>query len=206
MPRLIDLRAIKNRLMVDVALALVRYETAVAQKYDYFFLRWIAKMTAVEIHASWERYAESRLVAALNHNPEHFVSEHDIRGVKRISAGLAFYLVRGGGRYFDFRSMSDLIDKGDRLVGHARNPFRRLSQIDRRYLDTLSAIRNCVVHGSSAAFASYKRLLRSTYSIHKAPEPDEFLNARDTRAGSPARYESRLHGIAAVVIRAITNT
>jgi hypothetical protein len=36
-------------------------------------------MTAVEIHAAWERYVEVRLVVALNHSPEHFLQENKSR-------------------------------------------------------------------------------------------------------------------------------
>ena len=98
-------------------------------------------MTAVEVHAVWERYAEQRLVAALNHSPAFFLNEHWIRGVTRIPSGLAAYAVRGGGRYFDFRSMSDLIDRSDRLLGRVANPFRAIHVNERDYLDALSSIR-----------------------------------------------------------------
>jgi hypothetical protein len=65
--------------------------------------RWVAQMTAVEIHGTWERYVESRLVAALNHSPKHFIKEQNIAGVSGIPTGLAQYIVRGGKRFFDFR-------------------------------------------------------------------------------------------------------
>jgi len=206
MPRPVDLPAIKTRSTNALNGGLARYDAAVAAGFHYRLLRWIAKMTAVELHTVWERYVESRLVAALNHNPQHFLTENSVRGVRRVSCGLAFYVVRTGGRYFDFRSMSDLIDKADRMVGRALNPFRAVTVDDKNYIDTLSAVRNVVVHGSEAAVTSYKRSLRSTYGIRAAPEPDEFLNARDLRAGSPARYRSRLHGLATFVARAIRDT
>ncbi len=166
MPRPIDLPAMKTRSTNALDKALALYGAAVDAELDYHLLRWIARMTAVELHTVWERYAETRLVAALNHHPQHFLTENSIRGVTRIPAGLALYLVRSGGRYFDFRSMSDLIDKADRLVGHTANPFRVLPVKNRNYLDALSAIRNRVVHASEASVASYKRSLRSTYGIH----------------------------------------
>jgi hypothetical protein len=70
-------------------------------------------------------------------------------------------------------------------------------------LDALAAIRNCVVHGSDAAWAAYRRVLEGVYGISSAPEPDEFLNATDNRAVSPYRYHSRLEGLAEVLERAI---
>jgi hypothetical protein len=206
MPRTVDLPGLKTRSANLVSHAIARYESIAANDAQYLFARWVAKMTAVEMHAIWERYAENRLVAALNHSAKHFLIDQNIKGVSRVSAGLAFYVVRGGGRYFDFRSMSDLLEKGDRILGKAANPFRSPSTDDRAYMDALASVRNAVVHRSDAAVASYKRCLRSVYGIKSAPEPDEFLHAKDMRATSPARYRSRLHGLATVVARCIQNT
>jgi hypothetical protein len=51
-----------------------------------------------------------------------------------------------------------------------------------------------------------QRLLQRVCAIKSTPEPDEFLNARDNRASSPARYKSRLPSLAKVVERTIRNT
>lgn len=206
MARIVDLQALKKRTTVSLGASVARYDAAVHASLHYLMLRWIAKMTAVEIHGTWERYVEQRLVAALNHNANHFLAEYNIKGVSRVSSGLALYVVRGGGKYFDVRSTAELLDKGDRLLGKSVNPFRHLSPQDRGYLDTLAAVRNCIVHGSDAAVVSYKRALRSAYGIKAAPGPDEFLHAKDSRSVSPARYESRLKGLAAVVVRAVGDT
>jgi hypothetical protein len=204
MTRIVNLPALKTTSANQVSEAMARYESA--EELHYVMQRWVARMTAVELHAIWERYAERRLVTALNHAPEHFIVENNVKGVKRISAGLAFYLVRNGGRYFDFRSIGELLSKGDALLGKDGNPFRQLSQHDRHYIDALASIRNCVVHGSEAATAAYKRSLKTVYAIQSAPGPDEFLNAKDFRASSPMRYASRLHGLAMVVSHGIQNT
>jgi len=206
MPRTVDLSGLKTRSLHALSHAMERYKAANKASLDYLLVRWIAEMTAVELHAIWERYVENRVVAALNHDAAHFLKEQGIKGVSRVSSGLAFYVVRGGGRYFDFRSMSDLLDKGDRWLGKAKNPFRSLSADDRSYIDALAAVRNCVVHRSDAAVGSYKRSLKTVYGMRSVPEPDEFLTAKDLRAASPARYESRLRGLATVVIRSVQNT
>ena len=54
------------------------FESAIPHT-DYWLQRWIAQMTAVEIHAAWERYVEVCLVVALNHSPEHFLQENKSR-------------------------------------------------------------------------------------------------------------------------------
>ena len=102
--------------------------------------------------------------------------------------------------------MSELIDKGDRVVGKTTNPFRDIPATDRSYIDALATMRNDIVHGSDAALATYRRSLRSVYGIMAAPNPDEFLNAKDMRSHSPARYQTRLLGLAVVVERSIQNT
>lgn len=79
-------------------------------------------MSVVELHGIWERYAEARLVALLNHNSTHFVSEQNLTGIEHVSMGLASYIVRGGNRYFDFRSMGELIKRADRCAGQGLNP------------------------------------------------------------------------------------
>jgi hypothetical protein len=53
---------------------------------------------------------------------------------------------------------------------------------------------------------TYKHNLKSVYGISSAPGPDEFLNAKNYRAGSPARYKPRLHGLAEVINKAIQKT
>jgi len=107
-----------------------------------------------------------RLIAALNHNPRHFLASQNIKGVSRVSYGLATYIIRGGNRYFDFRSMGELIDRADTWV--ANNMFKALPAPDRNYIDALAAIRNCVVHRSDAAMRAYRRSLREVYNIRSA--------------------------------------
>ena len=87
-------------------------------------IRWASQFAAVELHAIWERYAEKRLIAALNHNAAHFLEKNEAKGVKRVPLGLASYIVRSWRRFFDFKSSSDLISIGDRLLSGLGNPFR----------------------------------------------------------------------------------
>lgn len=203
MPRTINLLALKERSQAAIRDVVDRHASQVEAGLHYSLLRWIAQMSAVEIHTVWERYAESRLIAALNHDATHFLRENSIVGVARVSSGLAAYVVRGGNRYFDFRSVDELVGRGNRLLGATNNPFRTIAPGDRAYLDALAAIRNCVVHQSHAAGVSYRKALRAVYAVAAAPEPNEFLNAVDRRAASPARHQPRLNGLGAVVIRAI---
>lgn len=168
--------------------------------------RWVSQMTAVEIHAIWERYVERRLITALNHGPSFFLVENDIRGVSRISAGFAAYLVRGGRQFFDFRSFAELLQTGDRLLGRDNNPFRVISNRQKQYVDCLAAIRNLVVHRSDAAAKSYRNQLRAIYGIVAAPEPQEFLNAIDYRSSSPSARMRRLYAFATVVTEVIEGT
>jgi hypothetical protein len=78
MARKIDLVRVKNSARSLLIYAIKHYESAIP-KTDYWLQRWIAQMTAVEIHAAWERYVEVRLVVALNHSPEHFLQENKSR-------------------------------------------------------------------------------------------------------------------------------
>jgi hypothetical protein len=204
MPRKVDLSALRKKAAQDVRDATKLYDSVGA--LEYWHQAWIAKMTAVEIHAIWERYVETRLVAALNHSPKHFIEEQSIAGLTGISTGLARYIVRGGRNFFDFRSTADLLNKASNWLESAANPFNSLSHTDRSYIDCLAAVRNCVVHGSDASINAYKRSIRTVYGIKAAPEPAEFLHAKDQRPTSPARYKSRLHGLAEVVAKAIQNT
>jgi hypothetical protein len=205
-PRTIDVRKVKQKAIDELTQNRNRIEERINAQSDYLLLRWMSRMTAVEAHAIWERYVENRLVAAINHNPQHFLSEHNIKGVQRVSYGLATYVVRGGNRFFDFRSMSDLIGKADKWLAPSHNTFRSLPPNDRKYIDALAAIRNFIVHGSDAAQLAYKRELRNVYGVHSAPQPDEFLYAQDNRPGSPARYQIRLFGLMTILEQAITNT
>jgi hypothetical protein len=206
MPRSIDVPALKTRSVALVSEALDRYKTAVGDNLDHLLLRWIAQMTAVEINATWEVYVERRLVAALNHYPSHFVSSNKLLGVRRISAGLAGYIVRGGKQYVDIRGSSDLQGRANLFLSRSRNPFQALSSHAVKYIDALSAVRNHIVHRSNSSEAKYKKVLRDVYNVRSAPAPDEFLHARDYRRGSPARYESRLQGMTEVLLEAIRNT
>jgi hypothetical protein len=205
MPKVANIQRVKDSAYSQLKVSRERYEGLIPKYFssDHILLRWIATMTAVEVYAIWERYAERRLTIALSNHPQHFLAVNGIRGMKSIPVGLATALVRGGGRYFDFRSTSDLIDKGDRLVGRVDNPFRNLPADLKKYLDTLGAIRNYIVHQSDSALAAYKNYLSSVYNVKSKPSPPEFLNAIDLRAGSPASGRQRLRGIIKVVEKCI---
>jgi len=215
MPKKADLKARQINAIHEVVTAMKRYDGT--SGLNYAIRRWVAQMTAVEIHGTWERYVENRLVVALNHNPEHLIEEQNMFGVSAIPTGLARYIVRGGKQFFDFRSMSDLIKKADHLLGRGGNPFRSMNVVDRSYIDCLAAIRNHVVHGSETSLRTYKQNLRSVYGIKAVPEPTEFLHAMDYRHNKPIRlprdiqrdafqYRSRLSGIAVVIIQTIATT
>jgi hypothetical protein len=205
MPKKINLDALISSSRADIAHAMKRYRE-VSRKLDHFETRWVAQMTAVEVHATWERYAEKRLITALNHYPSHFLLAKKITGVKRISAGFASYLVRDGKNFFDFRSTGELIGIGKRLVGSEHNPFESLNKEQRRYLDCLTAIRNMVVHRSDAAELAYKKALADVYRISSAPGPPEFLHSIDYRYDSPKRGDHRLASFSAIAIDAVETT
>jgi hypothetical protein len=185
LPRKFDLRKLRSNAQADLR-ELIHLVTKVSvDKGEYLFARWTCRMVAVDVHAIWERFVEDRAAGALNHNPNHFLKEHDVKGVTNISSGLAYYIVRGGARYLDFRNMSDLFSKSDGWLGKSTNPFRNVASDDLPYIDALSAIRNFVAHGSDAAQKSYKRHLHSCFGIKSSPEPGEFLFAKDFRPSSP---------------------
>lgn len=199
------LNRIKDKAKQQLCRSQARYINIKARldQKDYLFLRWVASMTAVEVYAIWERYAEKRLAIALTYHPQKLIVENNIKGLRAVSIGLATMLVRGGNRYFDFRSTSDLIEKSDRLVGKPNNPFRNISKQVRDYLDTLGGIRNYIVHQSDSGLASYKSYLSKVYDVKAKPGPEEFLNAIDSRVNSPAKREPRIVGLIKSVEQAI---
>ena len=206
MPRQVDLMGVQVKGLAELTSPLNHYNFAVDQQLDYKLVRWIAAMCCVQFCSAWERYAERRLIVALNHNPQHFLKENAVRGLKHIPVGLATVLVRGGNRYFDFRSMEELMKKANYLVGEPHNPFKNVPRQARPYLDALAAIRNCIVHRSDASVATYKRTVRKVYGIKATPEPDEFLNAKETRKGNPMRGISRIQGLSLWVFQSISKT
>ena len=171
---LIQLKANSNSRIDELT---KRIADAEAAKYDYLLIRWMCAMIAVELHGIWERYVEDRLATGLNHNPSFFVADQGLTGVTSVSTGLAHFVIRGGQKYFNFRSMGDLIGRSDRFLGKPNNPFRNIPRPDCNYVDALAAVRNRVVHGSDASIAAYKAALGSVYKIASAPGPDEFLKA-----------------------------
>ena len=206
MARKFDLAKLKRKATADLAQARAIIEKVESDKAEYLFARWICKMVAVDVHGTWERYVENRLAAALNHSPKHFLDLHDVRGVTNISAGFAFFIVRSGGRFFDFRSVDELLKKADDWLGPASNPFHKLSKNEKAYLDALASIRNYVAHGSDAASKAYRRHVSKVYGIKYAPQPDEFLFAKDYRSQSLVRYRPRIYGLIAAVEKATGDT
>jgi len=78
------------------------YNEARQRKMRYLSRRWIVSMVAVDVYAIWERCAERRVVAGLNHHPQQFLTANGIRSLKRVPLTLATVLIRTGTRYFDF--------------------------------------------------------------------------------------------------------
>src|SRR5213594_1462235 len=120
-----DLAILKGKTRGELISALQRFrgaEATLPQK-EYLLLRWVAAMTAVELHAIWERYAERRLMAALAIHPAQLIADNGILGLKHVPIGLAEVIVRGGGRFIDFRSFEQLVGKATKLVGRSHNPF-----------------------------------------------------------------------------------
>jgi len=59
MARKIDLSALRKKSVQEVREATKLYDASDA--FEYWSRAWVAKMTAVEVHAVWERYVETRL-------------------------------------------------------------------------------------------------------------------------------------------------
>jgi hypothetical protein len=199
LPRQMDLEAIRKKAVKNKKIILdrlSRFENASLGLWDR---RWCVCMSLVEFHGIWERFAEKRLVASLNKYPQHFLERNIVRGIKTIPVGLAEYLVRGGRKYFDFQSCGDLIKKANHLVAGDHNPFAKIKKDHQAYLDTMSAIRNFLVHNSDAARLSYKDKLNKVFGITSAPEPIEFLDSKDRRQTSPLKGQSRILVIAYVM-------
>ena len=206
MPGKINLVRLAKSSMRQIDESLETYDE-IRQISDHHPKRWASQFAAVELHAIWERYAEKRLIAALNHYAAHFLEQIDAHGVRRVPSGLASYIVRGGKRFFDFRDSHDLIRIGDRLLSPINNPFRELTDSRKQYINCLGAIRNHIVHGSDAADRTYRESLRGKpYHMKFVPTPGEFLNALDNRRESAARGAPRVIGIGLVLRDAIELT
>src|SRR5581483_954009 len=106
----------KNTFFDQIDTAVERYERAWSSNLHYLLLRWIASMTAVELHATWERYTEERLVDVLVAEPRHFLQTNEIGRLRRVTRGFATYVVRSGGKYFDFRSCGELVGRSNALL------------------------------------------------------------------------------------------
>jgi hypothetical protein len=90
MARKVDVAGLRRNSLTEIDRVMLRLERAV-ENCDYLVMRWMAQMSAVEIHAIWERYVEKRLVGALNHDAAHFLKEQEIKGVDQVSVGLAIH-------------------------------------------------------------------------------------------------------------------
>jgi hypothetical protein len=204
--RKVDLPKAKNNAIETLRVAFERLqkrETSIAPNV----LHWMFAMTAVEVHKVWEQYAEGRLIAALNHDATHFIQTNEITGVTHVAVGLAEYLVRGGGAYFDFKSSGDLIGKTSKRVGKPNNPFTKLTPDQKRYLDALAAFRNYIVHGSEQSTLSYKRHANQAFGVGSpAVDAGEFLFVVDHRKSSPLKGEPRLSVLIHMVKEAIQKT
>ena len=203
MPRKADISRLRVKSIQEVKVARCRYGILVATSLPEGEKRWIASMVAVNLHSAWERFAETRLISLLNHHPESFLQDNLVKGIQKIPVGLAAVLVRGGHRYFDFRSWSELGGKANKLVGEANNPFRTLPKDIHDAVDVLSVTRNHIVHQSDSSFLAYRKVLKHQYGMDFHPKPGEFLCAIDRRESSFAKGRERLHHFAEAVEQAI---
>lgn len=203
-----DVGALKGKMEGALTAALDRFRRAetVLPSKEYLLLRWAAAMSAVEVHAIWERYAERRLMAALAIHPGQLIADNGILGLKHVPIGLAEVIVRGGGRFIELRSFEELLGKATKLLGRSRNPFLNVPNAIRAYVDGLAVVRNYIVHRSDASFVSYRTALRTLYGIKAAPDADEFLNAVDYRSTSIRKGQKRIIGLIAAVGQAVATS
>jgi hypothetical protein len=162
MARKINLTKLKINSTSSIDVLIKRIADAEVKNFHHLLIRRMCAMTAVELHGIWERYVEDRLVAGLNHDPSFFVADQGLTGVNNVSKGLAHFVVRGGQKYFDFRSMGDLTGRSNRFLGEQNNPFKNIPKSDREYINALAAVRNRVVRGSDASIAAYNAALLPT--------------------------------------------
>jgi hypothetical protein len=111
---------------------------------------------------------------------------------KSIPLKKAYEVIRSGRPYFDFRSTAELQAKANSLLGPVNSPFRTLRSENAEFLDSLAAIRNCIVHQSEASTKGYRRALTKLFGVKSKPGPEEFLHAKDQRPGSATRGQHRL--------------
>ena len=155
MPRLVDIKLIRRTALGDLQETMKRFEKCNTAGYGLGLLRWIATMSVIDLHSTWERFSEFRLIAALSHNPSNFLKENVIQGIDKIPLGLSRLLIRGSRRYFGFRSVGDLKGIASKFLDKSVNPFHKITATQENYLDTLATIRNCVAHQSDSATDSY---------------------------------------------------
>ena len=94
MAKVANVRRVKDSARERLYFSRARYEDALFNtELQRSFVAWVAAMTAVEVYATWERYAEERLTISLSNHPEHFLKEKNVRGVKTIPLGLARTLI-----------------------------------------------------------------------------------------------------------------
>src|SRR6266511_3617181 len=86
-----DVGVLKTKTRSTLADALERFRGAEATlpAKEYLLLRWVAAITAIEVHAIWERYAERRLMVALAIHPGQLIADNGLLGLKHVPDGLA---------------------------------------------------------------------------------------------------------------------
>ncbi|TGK04026.1 hypothetical protein EHO59_10950 [Leptospira semungkisensis] len=205
MPKKADVNNLRRKTEVELSEVVARYKKFnELQSLTVEDNRWVVCMILVNLQSIWERFAEKRLVSVINHSPDHFLLENNVRGIKKIPVGLAFALIRKGGKYFDFRSYNELIEISKRMVGVDANPFPILKGSLDEYLDTIAIVRNYIVHKSDSSFTSYKRRMKEKYLMSYPSGPGEFLLSIDYKDNSIKKNEPRINGFFEAVKQAIT--
>lgn len=105
----------------------------------------------IKLYASFERMILGTLTGAINNDTSHISAKTNVEFPQHLKDEVCEYIVTGG-RYFDFRGRSGLIDKIKDYVPDDHYLVRAIKdQAHTESLNQLCALRNYAAHGSKAS-------------------------------------------------------
>lgn len=144
---------------------------------------------AIKICTSWSIVVEDMLIDCLNRNSERYADFMNAPRLPKHIPRLQCEFMLNGIGFFDAKSVDDIKTKAKNILVDDNNPFKNITNADKKKIDELFTMRNYMAHYSRQSERKLDNIYKDTYHMKKFREPGYFLSALEKKSGKPRFHD-----------------